>query len=71
MKKITTEISILTPSDIIERHQHDFDVTNLKEFVKYFKFESFGKVMTSNLVLFIDDYGNTTILKNRYGKPQI
>lgn len=64
-------ILILRPSDIIKRFQSDFDVTNLKGFIKYFNFDTHESVLTSSLILFIDDDGNTAILKNRYGKAQI
>lgn len=66
-----TDILILEPSDIIERFQSNFDVANLREFVRYFHFETYEKVITANLVLFIAHDGTTTILKNRYGKDQI
>jgi hypothetical protein len=65
------DVLILRPSDIIERFQSEFDVTNLKGFIKYFNFDTHESVLTSSLILFIDDDGNTAILKNRYGKAQI
>ncbi len=65
------DVLILEPSDIIERFRPDFDVTNLREFVKYFHSGTFEKVITASLVLFIDHDGTTTILKNRYGNAQI
>lgn len=71
--KLIENISVLIiePSDIIERSRPDFDVTNLRKFVKYFKRDIMEKILTSSLVLFIDHDGTTTILKNRYGKAQI
>jgi len=65
------DLLILEPSDIIERFRSDFDVANLKEFIKYFKFDDFDKVLTASIVLFINHDGSTTILKNRYGSSQI
>lgn len=64
-------ILILEHSDIFERIRYNFDVTNLKEFDKYFNFETKEKILKASMVLFIDDRGNTTIIKNRYGKNQI
>ena len=66
-----TKVLILRPSDVIERFQNDFDVTNLKGFFRYFNFTTHELIRISSLALFIDHDGNTTILKNRYGKPQI
>lgn len=66
-------ILILRPSDIVERFQYNFDKTNLihKEFIKYFNFKSKELALRASLVLFIEDNGNTTIIKNRYGNGQI
>lgn len=66
-----TKVLILRPSDVIERFQSDFDVTNLKGFIKYFNFDSHESILTSSLALFIATDGTTTILKNRFGKSQI
>lgn len=65
------DVLILEPSDIIERFRSEFEVANLSKSVKYFNLGTYKKVLTASLVLFIADDGTTTILKNRYGKPQI
>lgn len=61
-------ILILEPSD---RSKKNYNPSNVYEFVKSFDFEIVYKVSLASLILYIDDDGTTTILKNKYGKDQL
>ena len=61
-------ILILEPSDKLKKN---YNPSNVYEFVKSFDLEIIDKVSFASLILYIDNDGTTTIIKNKYGNSQI
>ena len=68
MKYLTTDILILGEEDKRFADADLFNSSNL--YLNRLNFNCHDKIRSASLVLFIDNDGNTTILKNRFGKHQ-